>query len=63
MFEKILPLLMYGLLLATFVLAAVGLIAILNLALAFFGVETVGLSLLNVGLLALVLGIGASFLQ
>lgn len=54
---------MYGLLLATFVLAAIGLIAILNLALAFFGVETFGFSLLNVGLLALVLGIGASFLR
>lgn len=63
MFEKILPLLMYALLVATFVLAAIGLIAILNLTLTFFGVETFGFSLLNVGLLALVLGIGASFLH
>jgi len=63
MFEKIIPLLMYALLVATFVLAAIGLIAILNLALAFFGVETSGFSLLNVGLLTLVLGIGASFLH
>lgn len=63
MFEKILPLLMYGLLMAVFILAAIGLIAMLNLVLALFGFESFALSRLNVGLLALLLGLGVSFLR
>lgn len=63
MFEKILPLLMYGLLVAVFILAAIGLIAMLNLVLALFGFESFALSRLNVGLLALLLGLGVSFLR
>lgn len=63
MFEKILPLLMYTLLLATFVLAAIGVIFLVNLMLAFFGVEAIELSVLRVGLLALVIGFGMSFLR
>ena len=63
MFEKILPLLMYGLLVAVFILAAIGLIAMLNLVLALFGFESFALSRLNVSLLALLLGVGVSFLR
>lgn len=63
MFEKILPLLMYGLLVTVFILAAIGLIAMLNLVLALFGFESFALSGLNVGLLALLLGVGVSFLR
>lgn len=63
MFEKIPPLLMYGLLVTVFSLAAIGLIAMLNLVLALFGFESFALSGLNVGLLALLLGVGVSFLR
>ncbi len=58
MFEKTLPFLMYALMVATLVLSAIGLLSLLNLMLAFFGVETIEISMLTVGGLALLIGVG-----
>jgi len=54
---------MSAMLVTTLLLAAIGLIGILNLVLAFSGVGTVELSPLKVGLLALVIGAGVGLLR
>ncbi len=55
MFDKVLPVIMYALLLAVFVFAAVGTIALASFVLGIFGGTAIELSWLNVLLVALVL--------
>ncbi len=57
MFDKLLPVLMYALLFAVLALAAVGMIALANLALGVFGASPVDLSWINILLVAVVMRI------
>lgn len=62
MFEKLLPVLMNAVLFATLALAAVGLIAMANLALALFSGAAIAISWPNVLLVAVVIRILLVFL-
>lgn len=57
MFDKLLPVLMYALLFAVLALAAVGMIALANLALGVFGASPVDLSWINILLVAVLMRI------
>lgn len=55
MFDKLLPVVMYALLVTVLALAAVGVIALANLVLGAFGVTPIDLSWLNVLVVAVVM--------